>query len=85
MALNNCTINSGSVSTTKDVAIGNLANIVLNIVPDDGYVVRAADFTNNSLQAINGIASISLSDKTSAYAFDNEVLVTVDLDNSFVP
>ena len=84
MALNNCTINSSSVSTIKDAAIGNLANLVLNIVPEDGYVVRAADFTNNS-PSINGIASISLSDKTSAYAFDNEVLVTVDLDNSFVP
>ena len=60
MALNNCTINSGSASTLKDVAIGSLANIILNIKPDDGYVLSASDFTNNT-GSLSGIASIVLS------------------------
>jgi len=84
MALNNCTINSGSASTLKDVAIGSLANIILNIKPDDGYVLSASDFTNNT-GSLSGIASIVLSNKTNAYDLDNEVIVTVDLDNTFTP
>lgn len=84
MALNNCTINSGSASTLKDVAIGSLANIILNIRPDDGYVLSASDFTNNT-GSLSGIASIVLSNKTNAYDLDNEVIVTVDLDNTFTP
>ena len=84
MALNNCTINSGSASTLKDVAIGSLANIILNIKPDDGYVLSASDFTNNT-GSLSGIASIVLSNKTNAYDLDNEIIVTVDLDNTFTP
>ena len=84
MALNNCSINSGTRSTPKNQAIGALASVVLTIKPDAGYVVSASDFTNNT-GSVTGIASVTLVNTTTAYATDNKISVTVDLNNSFSP
>lgn len=85
MALNNCTINSSSVEVTPSQVLGSgVANQVLTITPHTGYVVAAADFTNNS-GTLTGITSIALANSGVAYADNNTVTVTVDLDNSFNP
>ena len=84
MALTNCTINSTSTQTPGGQAVGSLASLVLNIKPDNGYVLQASDFTNNT-GSITGIASITLANSTTPYADNNEVSVTVDIDNSFTP
>ena len=60
MALNNCTINSSSVEVTPSQVLGSgVANQVLTITPNTGYVVAAADFTNNS-GTLTGVTSIAL-------------------------
>ena len=85
MALNNCTINSSSVEVTPSQVLGSgVANQVLTITPNTGYVVAAADFTNNS-GTLTGVTSIALANSGVAYADNNTVTVTVDLDNSFNP
>ena len=82
MALNNCTINSSSVTVTKDAVLGATAHQVLTITPNTGYVVQASDFANNS-GTVTGITSIALSNSGTAYAENNTVLVTCDLDNTY--
>ena len=84
MALTNCTINSTSTQTPGGQAVGSLASLVLKIKPDNGYVLQASDFTNNT-GSITGIASITLANSTTPYADNNEVSVTVDINNSFTP
>jgi hypothetical protein len=84
MALVNCSINTTSLTVTANQALSGAANQVLTITPDPGYVVAAADFTNNS-GSVTGITSITLTNSSTAYADDNTVLVTCDLDNSFNP
>lgn len=84
MALNNCTINSATTSTTQGQQIGSLANVILTITPDHGFVLKAQDFTNNT-GSLAGITSITLSDNGTAYTDDNTIKVTVDLDNTFSP
>lgn len=81
MALNNCTITSQSFTKTGGSAIGT-DNAQLIIKPDSGYVVSAANFTNNT-GVISGVSSISLSDSGTPGASSNTVLVDVDLDNTF--
>ena len=83
MALNNCTINSAAVNVTKGQAIGSgVANQVLTITPNTGYVVAAADFTIASPPT--GISSITKANSGVAYADDNKVIITCDLDDSYV-
>ena len=85
MALTNCTINSTSVEVTPSQALGSgVANQVLTITPNTGFRVSAADFTNNT-GSLTGVTSITLANSSTAYAADNKVTVTVDLDNSFNP
>ena len=84
MALTNCIIDSQTTDTPGGQAIGSLANVILRIKPDHGYVLQALDFSNNT-GSITGVTSIALSNSGTAYADDNEVLVTVDLDNTFSP
>ena len=73
MALNNCTINSAAVNVTKGQALGSgVANQVLTITPNTGYVVAAADFADNS-GTITGINDIALTNSGTAYADDNKV------------
>ena len=87
MALTNCTINSASVSVAKDTALtSSVANQVLTITPDIGFVVAASDFTNNTSSSLSSpVNSITLTNSTTANALDNTVLVTVDLKDAFVP
>lgn len=87
MALNNCTINKKIVSVPSGQALGSgVANQVLTITPFSGYVVRAADFTDNtSISGSGVIQSITLSDSDAPYTLANTVLVTVDLRDAFVP
>lgn len=87
MALLNCTINQASVSVTKDTALtSSVANQVLTITPNFGYVVRASDFANNTAGSLSSpIQGITLSDSGTAYAPNNTVLVNVDLKDTFVP
>ena len=84
MALTNCIIDSQTTDTPGGQAIGSLANVILRIKPNHGYVLQALDFSNNT-GSITGVTSIALSNSGTAYADDNEVLVTVDLDNTFSP
>ena len=87
MALNNCTINSASVNVTQGQALGGTADQVLTITPDAGYVVAAADFSNNSGNLSGSpISQITITDSLPAtpYHDDNRVLVTCNLDNSYV-
>ena len=84
MALTNCTINSTSTQTPGGQAVGSLASLVLKIKPDNGYVLQALDFSNNT-GSVTGIASITLANSSTAYADDNEVSVTVDIDDTFTP
>lgn len=83
MALINCTITQAAVDVTKNQAVGTTANQVLIITPDEGYVVRAADFSKQSPPT--GISTITLADSTTAYALDNTVTVTCDLTNTYNP
>jgi len=82
MGLTNCTINSQSFTKTGGSAIGS-DNAQLVITPDTGYVVSASNFTNNT-GSITGISNITLSDSSSAGAVGNTVIVSVDLNDSFV-
>ncbi len=78
MALVNCTINSSQVTVAKGSQIGgSVANQVLTIVPNTGFVVRASDFTAGSPPT--GISSIVLANSGTAYATNNTVTVTCDL------
>ena len=98
MALTNCTINSTSVEVTPSTNLtASVPSQVLTITPNTGYRVSASDFLNNTgaltgiknftgneggLSYVNGIA---LSNSSAAYASNNNVTVTVDLENSFNP
>ena len=82
MALTNCSISTASLSKTGGAAIGS-QNAQLIITPNEGYVVSASNFTNNT-GSITGVSNITLSDSTSAGAVGNTVLVSVDLDDSYV-
>ena len=82
MALTNCSINTASLTKTGGAAIGS-QNAQLIITPDEGYVVSASNFTNNT-GSITGISNITLSDSTSAGAVGNTVIVSVDLDDNYV-
>lgn len=82
MALNNCSINSQSLTKTGGGAIGS-DNVQLVITPNAGYVVSASDFTNNT-GALAGVSSITLSDSATAGTVGNTVLVDVDLDDNYV-
>jgi len=96
-SLNNCTIDSSSVTVTKGVAFGSTASQELIITPNSGYVVAAANFTNHtgaltginnytgSSGGLNYVNGIALSDTSTAYAANNTVKVTCDLDNSYTP
>ncbi len=86
MALTNCTITSASVTVTSGQALGTTPSQVLVITPNVGYVVSAADFSDNTGFNLSGpIQSVSLSNSSTAYADNNTVLVTVDLKNTFNP
>ena len=82
MALTNCSINTASLTKTGGATIGS-QNAQLIITPNEGYVVSASNFTNNTGN-ITGVSNITLSDSSSAGAVGNTVLVSVDLDDSFV-
>jgi len=84
MALINCTINSTSVEVTPSQVLGSgVANQVLTITPNAGFRVSASDFVSASPPT--GVSSIVRSNSGTAYAANNTVLITVDLDNSFNP
>ncbi len=82
MALTNCSINTASLTKTGGAAIGG-QNAQLIMTPNEGYAVSASNFTNNT-GSITGVSNITLSDSTSAGAVGNTVLVSVDLDDSYV-
>lgn len=82
MALVNCTINSQSLTKTAGSQIGS-DNAQLVITPNSGYVVTAGDFTNNT-GVLSGVSSITLSDSGAPGEIGNTVLVSVDLDDTFV-
>jgi hypothetical protein len=82
MALTNCTITSASLTVTAGQDLGSTPDQVLVITPNTGYVVSAADFTNNS-GSVNGITSITLTNSGSAYEASNKVLVTCNVDDNF--
>lgn len=85
MALTNCSINSASVSVVSGQALtSSVANQVLTITPDSGYVLDVSDFSDNTGSLASGpIQSISLSNSGTAYDVNNTILVTVDLKDTF--
>ena len=82
MALTNCSINTASLSKIGGAAIGS-QNAQLIITPNEGYVVSASNFTNNT-GSITGVSNITLSDSGTPGAIENTVLVNVDLDDNYV-
>jgi len=82
MALVNCTINSQSLTKTAGAQIGS-DNAQLVITPNDGYVVTAGDFTNNT-GVLSGVSSITLSDSGTPGEIGNTILVSVDLEDTFI-
>lgn len=82
MALNNCSINSQSLTKTGGNAIGS-DNVQLVITPNYGYSVSASNFTNDT-GSIPGINSITLSDSGTPGDPLNTVLVDVDLDDNYI-
>jgi hypothetical protein len=84
MALTNCTINSASRTVDINQPLGNEPDVDLFITPDQGYLVSADDFANNTVADFR-INSILLVNSTSAYAEDNKVKVIIDLKDAFEP
>lgn len=85
MALVNCTINSTSFSVAKDQALTSLvSDKVLVITPNSGHVCAAESFVVDGALP-SGVSSINLSDSDVAFSNNNTVVVTIDLDDSFVP
>ena len=82
MALTNCSINQGSIVVGASAAIGSTSNIVLTITPDAGYVLSESDFTIASPPT--GISTITKANTATAYAANNTVSITCDLDDSYV-
>ncbi len=82
MALTNCSINQGSIVVGASAAIGSTSNIVLTITPDAGYVLSESDFTIASPPT--GISTITKANTATAYAPNNTVSITCDLDDNFV-
>jgi len=82
MALTNCSINQGSIVVGASAAIGSTSNIVLTITPNAGYVLSESDFTIASPPT--GISTITKANTATAYATNNTVSITCDLDDSYV-
>ena len=82
MALTNCSINQGSIVVGASAAIGSTSNIVLTITPNAGYVLSESDFTIASPPT--GISTITKANTATAYAPNNTVSITCDLDDNFV-
>ena len=87
MALINCKIvNSdgleGFVSVTATDGVANIAHQYLYVVPDEGYVVSASDFSHGEIDDTE-IDSITFSDETEAGAVGNVVKITIDMDNAY--
>ena len=88
MALKNCEIVS-AVTSEQTAGAGNIESYELFIVPKEGFLVAAKDFTDNTYDtfgsAVQGIidfgdtGKLILTDTTTAYAPDNQVKITVNL------
>lgn len=88
MALKNCEIVS-AVTSSQTAGAGNIESYELFIVPKEGFLVAAKDFTDNTYDtfgsAVQGIIDfgssneLELTDTTIAYAPDNQVKITVNL------
>lgn len=88
MALKNCEIVS-AVTSEQTAGAGNIESYELFIIPKEGYLVAAKDFTDNTYEtfgsAVQGIIDFGdtdkliLTDTTTAYAPDNQVKITVNL------
>jgi len=91
MALVNCSMDKKAV-TVPIAGNGNtdVASIILEIIPDSGYVVAARDFVSGAIPSGGAIASITLSDTATSggpqndgsYTAGNKVKVLVDFNNS---
>lgn len=82
MALTNCTISSSELNKVAGQAIGS-DNARLIITPNDGYVVDAEEFVDNS-GVIPGVLSINISNSIGANIVGNVVYVDIDLDNNYI-
>jgi len=92
MALVNCSMDKKAV-TVPIAGNGNtnVASIILEIIPDSGYVVAARDFVSGAIPSGGAIASITLSDTATSggpqndgsYTAGNKVKVLVDFNNSY--
>ena len=84
MALTNCKIvgsdgQLGKVSQTVAYNSTGGSNMILYIIPDEEYVVAAADFSITGDYPSATINSITLTNTATAGQVDNKVMVTVDL------
>ena len=87
MALINCKIvNSdgleGSVSVTALDSQADIATQFLYVVPDEGYVVSASDFSHGTIDDTE-IESITFSDQTTAGAIGNVVKISIDMEDTY--
>lgn len=82
MALTNCTISSSELNKVAGQAIGS-DNARLIITPNDGYVVDAEEFVDNS-GVIPGVLSINISNSVGANIVGNVVYVDIDLDDNYI-
>jgi len=88
MGLINCKI-VGEIIVEQTPGVGDIAPYELYIIPDDGYVIAAKDFTDNTLDTfssyVNGIidfgdtGKLEMVDTITAYGTDNQVKITVNL------
>lgn len=90
MALVNCSMEKEAITISSGGS--NAPSIILEIIPDPGYVVAARDFVTGDYSSFPQINSITLTDSESsggpqndgAYTPNNKVIVTVDFDNTYV-
>ena len=90
MALINCSMAKETIIVSS--GDNNVASIILEIIPDPGYVVAAGDFVTGDYSGFPQINSINLTDSESsggpqndgAYTSNNKVIVTVDFDDTYI-
>lgn len=88
MGLINCKI-VGEIVLEQTPGVGDIASYELYIEPDDGHVIAAQDFTDNTFDTfssyVNGIidfgdtGKLEMVDTVAAYGTDNKVKITVNL------
>ena len=80
--LTNCTMDSAIITVAGSTALtdAEAATQILNITPNEGYVISASSVTIGTIPT--GINTITKADTGVAAAVGNKVSITVDIDNT---